>query len=312
MENKMEYITNNQRHITHAEAQKLEEHILSQKYMRMYNESEFYALVHNSNDGIKAIGQLVPAILYKGKIFDGRNRRRASVELGIDLLVVDLIGDYTEDELTIYAKSLSGGKRHLTMSELAFKTAREFINDTLIYQVKIDGLSGLSRREIAEAKKNIVKPSFAKISRENAVSVNSAKKAKYILDYGGKAHILRAEFHNSQLSRVASEIADELLTMNKTMDKDLSQYVQEDEDLYRESVMPVDRWIFDVYRLKYPKAEPEFIAEQVLFLGTLPAIYHPSNSDKYKEFKYEVINEELNEPVINPKKTKLARNLNET
>lgn len=63
---------------------------------RHYTDEEFTAL----KQGIEEIGQLVPVIMYRGKLVDGRHRQRALIELGIhDMKCSHLPNNLTIDEV---------------------------------------------------------------------------------------------------------------------------------------------------------------------------------------------------------------------
>ena len=76
---------------------------------------------------IKAHGFKEPGLLFEGKILDGRNRYRASCELGIEMdwAEVELGGpeDIAAFDALAYVMSLNLYRRHLTTSQRAFIAA---------------------------------------------------------------------------------------------------------------------------------------------------------------------------------------------
>lgn len=77
----------------------------------LMTDSELDSLKEN----IAAHGLLEPIWLYEGKILDGRNRYRACIELGIEVMTRDYVGDSP----VAFVWSLNGARRQLSKSELA-------------------------------------------------------------------------------------------------------------------------------------------------------------------------------------------------
>lgn len=71
---------------------------------------------------IKSSGVRQPAILWEGKIIDGRHRYQACVELGIECPTVNHEGD--EDSALALVKDLNSTRRHLSPAQLAVAAAK--------------------------------------------------------------------------------------------------------------------------------------------------------------------------------------------
>jgi hypothetical protein len=70
---------------------------------------------------IRGNGQRDPIILYDGKILDGRNRYRACIELGIEPLFEEFIGNDEEASTLVDSENLF--RRHLTDDQIAIRIA---------------------------------------------------------------------------------------------------------------------------------------------------------------------------------------------
>lgn len=75
-------------------------------------------------EDIKCNGQREPAVLWQGKIIDGRCRQLACYTLGIDLLVRELDNKLTRDEVSSIVKSLNT-RRNLTDMQKAMSGVLE-------------------------------------------------------------------------------------------------------------------------------------------------------------------------------------------
>jgi len=86
----------------------------------MANEHEQLALTED----IKKNGQREPAVLWKGKIVDGRCRQTACITLGIKLKVKTLDSKLSEEEIAAIVKSLNT-RRNLTDMQKAMSAFKE-------------------------------------------------------------------------------------------------------------------------------------------------------------------------------------------
>jgi len=75
-------------------------------------------------DDIKAHGVREPVVLHDGKILDGRNRWRATQELGMDCPAVNYDGPVEHEAMYGWVRSHNLTRRHLTPSQRAAVAAR--------------------------------------------------------------------------------------------------------------------------------------------------------------------------------------------
>ena len=92
----------------------------------MANEQEQQSLMEDIRDN----GQRLEAVLWEGKIVDGRCRQLACIASGVQLLVRTLDDSLTKQEVTVIVKSLNT-RRNLTTTQKAMSALRQQINSKM-------------------------------------------------------------------------------------------------------------------------------------------------------------------------------------
>lgn len=160
-------------------------------YLPLLEGEEFDGLVED----IKQFGQIEPAILYEGKILDGRNRYRACKQLGIELK----IREWKPSEMTgmtplQFVISENIVRRHLNIAQrseiglLLLKEEEKLAKERQIKQAKLKGKlsrlddSAKSQKELLAKKIEDLSEGRAteKVGKQVKVSSSTIKRAKKI------------------------------------------------------------------------------------------------------------------------------------
>jgi hypothetical protein len=200
-----------------------ESHPLANIFPLMEGE-EFQALV----DDIAAHGQREPIVMHEGKILDGRNRDRASRQLGLE----PRIEQFTGDDPLAYVISLNLKRRHLNTSQRAMIAAQ------------LATLKNGQRSDLVQA------PSIEGAAALLNVGHASVERAKFVREHGDEDLIRSVQSGDVTVSGAVERINRGIVT-GVAMDG----YAERGLDLY-ETPEPATRALLEVERFDGPIWEP--------------------------------------------------------
>ncbi len=99
---------------------------------------------------IKKQGQIEPAMLYRGKIVDGRCRYKSCNELGIELKVESLPNNMSIQQVGDYVKSVNT-RRNLTVAQKSIAAYRDHRDNKITYKVASERWA-ITQHNLADAK----------------------------------------------------------------------------------------------------------------------------------------------------------------
>lgn len=172
----------------------------------MANEKEQIALTED----IKNNGQNQPAVLWRGKIVDGRCRQLACQTLGVALETRELDAKLTRNEVTTVVKSLNT-RRNLTMTQKIVSAYKEqdrskATNTTIAKEWAISERSLKNCKYIAKYRPEFIEPLF----NGDSVKINDPDKGFKITSnkIGTLVRIIKRELEAGKVEVVSASAVD--------------------------------------------------------------------------------------------------------